>query len=142
MILGGDRPSNPELQSGWFLNPTIFKDVTPSMRNAREEIFGPVMSIIKFKTEEEGIAIANDTEYGLAGGIFTQDISRVHRVTREMKCGIIWVNYYHPTFNEMPWGGYKQSGTGRELGLYGIEGYLETKQININLDTKPENWYS
>ncbi|HYV93104.1 MAG TPA: aldehyde dehydrogenase family protein [Chitinophagales bacterium] len=142
LLLGGDRPSDSSLQKGWFLNPTIFSDVQSSMRNAKEEIFGPVMSIIKFKTEEEAIAIANDTEYGLAGGIFTQEVTRAHRVTSQLRCGILWVNYYHPTFNEMPWGGYKQSGSGRELGLYGIEAYLETKQVNINLDTKPEIWYS
>jgi betaine-aldehyde dehydrogenase len=142
MILGGDRPEDASLQKGWFLNPTIFTEVYHHMRNAREEIFGPVMSIIKFKTEEEAIAIANDSDYGLAGGIFSQDVTRVHRVIPQLRCGITWVNFYHPTFNEMPWGGYKQSGTGRELGLYGIEAYLETKQVNINLDSKPENWYS
>jgi betaine-aldehyde dehydrogenase len=142
LLLGGDRPSDSSLQKGWFLNPAIFSNVQPNMRNAKEEIFGPVMSIIKFKTEEEAITIANDTEYGLAGGIFTQDVTRAHRVTPQLRCGILWVNYYHPTFNEMPWGGYKQSGSGRELGLYGIEAYLETKQVNINLDRKLENWYS
>lgn len=142
LMIGGDRPKDAAFQKGWFLNPTIFTGVTPAMRNAREEIFGPVMSIIKFKTEEEAIEIANDSNYGLSGGIFTQDVTRVHRVIPQLRCGITWVNYYHPTFNEMPWGGYKQSGTGRELGLYGIEAYLETKQVNINLDTKPENWYS
>ena len=142
LLIGGDRPSDSSLQNGWFLNPTIFSDVTPSMRNANEEIFGPVMSIIKFKTEEEAIAIANNSQYGLAGGVFTRDLTRAHRVTQQLSCGLVWVNSYHPTFNELPWGGYKQSGTGRELGLYGIEGYMETKQVNINLDTKPENWYA
>jgi betaine-aldehyde dehydrogenase len=141
LLLGGDRPQDKALQDGYFLNPTVFADVKPSMCIAREEIFGPVVSILRFKTEEEAIAIANDTEYGLAGGIFTENITRAHRVLGKIRAGILWCNYYHPTFNEMPWGGYKQSGTGRELGLYGIEAYLEVKQVNINLDTEPVGWY-
>ena len=139
LAYGGDRPSH--LNTGYFLNPTVFTDVTPNMRIVREEIFGPVAAVMKFSTEEEAIALANDTHYGLAAGIFTQDITRAHHVIRELRAGITWINYYHPTYNEMPWGGYKQSGTGRELGLYGIEAYLETKQININLDTEPVGWY-
>ena len=141
LVLGGDRPTGEKYDSGYYLNPTIFTDVKPSHRIAREEIFGPVVSILKFKTEEEAIQIANDTEYGLGFGVFTQDVTRVHRVIPQIRAGIGWVNYYHPTFNEMPWGGYKQSGTGRELGLYGIEAYLEVKQVNINLDTEAVGWY-
>jgi betaine-aldehyde dehydrogenase len=141
LALGGDRPTGPGFDEGYYVNPTIFVDVKPTDRIAREEIFGPVVAILKFKTEEEAIEMANDTEYGLGYGIFTQDITRTHRVMPQIRAGIGWVNYYHPTFNEMPWGGYKQSGTGRELGLYGIEGYLEVKQVNINLDTDPAGWY-
>ena len=85
--------------------------------------------------------LANDSQYGLAAGIFTSNITRAQRVLPQLRCGIVWVNYYHPTFNEQPWGGYKQSGTGRELGLYGIEAYLETKQVNINTDSNPVGWY-
>jgi betaine-aldehyde dehydrogenase len=121
--------------------PTIFDQVKPQMRIAREEIFGPVLSVIPFSTEEEAIQIANDTEYGLAAAVWSKNIFRALRVIRQLRAGITWINTYHPTFNEMPWGGYKQSGWGRELGLYGIEGYLETKQININLDEAPINWY-
>lgn len=141
LALGGDRPQGKKLDNGFYLNPTIFTDVKPHHRIAREEIFGPVVSIIKFKTEEEAVAIANDSDYGLGFGIFTQDVTRVHRVVPQIRAGIGWVNHYHPTFNEMPWGGYKQSGTGRELGLYGIEAYLEVKQVNINLDTEAIGWY-
>jgi betaine-aldehyde dehydrogenase len=141
LALGGDRPTGAAYDKGYFVNPTIFIDVKPKHRIAREEIFGPVVSILKFKTEEEAIALANDTEYGLGYGIFTQDVTRTHRVMPQIRAGIGWVNYYHPTFNEMPWGGYKQSGTGRELGLYGIESYLEVKQVNINLDTEAVGWY-
>jgi betaine-aldehyde dehydrogenase len=141
MVLGGDRPKGAECANGYYVNPTIFIDVKPHHRIAREEIFGPVVSILKFKTEEEAIEMANDTEYGLGFGVFTQDVTRVHRVMPQIRAGIGWVNWYHPTFNEMPWGGYKQSGTGRELGLYGIESYLEVKQVTINLDTDAVGWY-
>jgi betaine-aldehyde dehydrogenase len=141
LALGGDRPTGGDCDKGFFVNPTIFTNVQPTDRIAKEEIFGPVVAILKFSTEEEAIAIANDTEYGLGFGIFTNDLTRTHRVMPQIRAGIGWVNYYHPTFNEMPWGGYKQSGTGRELGLYGIEGYLEVKQVNINLDTEPVGWY-
>jgi betaine-aldehyde dehydrogenase len=141
LVCGGRRPSDPALAAGNFLEPTIFDDVTPSMRIAREEIFGPVLAVIPFATEEEAIAIANDTDYGLAAGVWSRDINRAIRVVRALRCGITWINTYHPTFNEMPWGGYKQSGSGRELGLHGIEAYLETKQVNINLDEAPIGWY-
>jgi len=139
LVCGGKRPSH--LAEGNFLEPTIFDDVTPQMRIAREEIFGPVLAVIPFDSEEEAIRIANDTEYGLAAGVWTQNITKALRVIRELRAGITWINTYHPTFNELPWGGYKQSGTGRELGLYGIEAYLETKQVNINLDEAPIGWY-
>ena len=140
LLCGGQRPSDMN-SKGFFLEPSIFDHVTPSMRIAREEIFGPVLAIIPFDTEEEALQIANDTEYGLAAGVWTKDLNRALRMVREIKAGITWVNTYHPTFNEMPWGGYKQSGIGRELGLYGIEAYLETKQVNINLDEAPIGWY-
>ncbi|MGQ0505864.1 MAG: aldehyde dehydrogenase family protein [Myxococcaceae bacterium] len=139
LVCGGKRPA--DLSKGYFLEPTIFDDVKPSMRIAREEIFGPVLSVIPFDNEEQAIELANDTEYGLAAGVWTQDVTRALRVIRALRAGITWVNTYHPTFNELPWGGYKQSGFGRELGLHGIEGYLETKQVNINLDTAPLAWY-
>jgi betaine-aldehyde dehydrogenase len=141
LVCGGKRPAGADLAKGHFLEPTIFVGVKPTMRIAREEIFGPVLSVLPFDTEAEAIALANDTEYGLAAAVWTLNINRAHRVIRELRAGITWVNTYHPTYNEMPWGGYKQSGTGRELGLYGIEGYLETKQVNINLDEAPLGWY-
>ncbi len=141
LICGGKRPTGEEFENGNFLEPTIFDEVKPTMRIAREEIFGPVLAVIPFDTEEEAIKIANDTDYGLAAAVWTKYLSRAHRVTAQIRAGILWVNHYHPTFNEMPWGGYKQSGSGRELGLYGIENYLEIKQVNINLDETPIGWY-
>lgn len=139
LVCGGDRPAT--LEKGYYLEPTVFTGVDHSMRIMREEIFGPVVCIQKFKTEEDAVALANDSVYGLAAGIFTSNIARSQRILPLLKAGILWVNYYHPTFNEQPWGGYKQSGNGRELGLYGIEAYLETKQVNINTDGNPAGWY-
>jgi betaine-aldehyde dehydrogenase len=138
LAFGGNRLA---LNGGYFVEPTVFTNVSPDAVIANEEIFGPVVALIKFKDEAEAIKIANDTIYGLGFGVFTQDVTRAHRVTRAIRAGIGWVNWYHPTFNEMPWGGYKQSGYGRELGLYGIEAYMEVKQININLDTEAVGWY-
>ena len=141
LACGGGRPKGAEFAKGHFVEPTIFDDVTPTMRIAREEIFGPVLSVIPFKDEAEAVRLANDTDYGLAAAVWTTNITKGLRVIRELRAGITWINTYHPTFNEMPWGGYKQSGNGRELGLYGIQAYLETKQINVNLDEAPLAWY-
>jgi betaine-aldehyde dehydrogenase len=141
LICGGKRPAGAEFKNGHFMEPTIFDFVKPEMRIAKEEIFGPVLAVIPFDSEEEAIRIANDSVYGLAAAVWTQNITKGIRVIKELRAGITWINHYHPTYNEMPWGGYKQSGTGRELGLYGIEAYLETKQININLDEAPIGWY-
>jgi betaine-aldehyde dehydrogenase len=127
---------------GFFVEPTIFVDVDNTKhRIAREEIFGPVLSVIPFDTEEDAIRIANDTPYGLAGAVWTRDVFKGIRVLKALRAGILWLNTYHPTYNEAPWGGYKQSGFGRELGVWGIENYLETKQININLTEAPLGWY-
>jgi betaine-aldehyde dehydrogenase len=141
LLCGGRRPGSPGLEKGWFFEPTVFDQVKPTMRIAREEIFGPVLSVIPFSNEDEAIEIANDTNYGLAAGVWTKNIHRALRVVRELRAGITWINTYHPTYNELPWGGYKQSGIGRELGLHGIDEYLETKQINIHLDEAPIGWY-
>ena len=98
-------------------------------------------SVIPFDDEDEAVRIANDTPYGLAGAVWTRDVFRGIRVLKQIRAGILWLNTYHPTYNEAPWGGYKQSGFGRELGPYGLEQYLETKQINVNLVEAPIGWY-
>lgn len=138
LLCGGNRLT----VKGFFIEPTIFTDTTPDMRIVKEEIFGPVLVIQTFKTEEEAIRLANDTIYGLAGAVFTSDVAKAHRVIRKLRAGITWINTYHPTFNEAPWGGYKQSGIGRELGTFGFEEYLEVKQINVNLNVVPSGWFS
>jgi len=141
LITGGGRPRGRDLERGFFVEPTIFADVDNRARIAQEEIFGPVLVVIPFADEAEAIRIANDTPYGLAGAVWTRDVFRGIRVLKQIRAGILWLNTYHPTYNEAPWGGYKQSGFGRELGRYGIEHYLETKQINLNLSEAPIAWY-
>src|SRR6218665_103558 len=142
VLCGGGRLMDGALAEGNFVAPTIFTDTRSEMKIVREEIFGPVQVVQLFDTEEEALHLANDTIYGLAGGVFTGDAAKGLRVLRGLRAGITWMNTYHPTFNEAPWGGYKQSGIGRELGTYGLEAYLETKQININLVPQRLNWFS
>lgn len=137
--IGGGRPK--EFAKGYYVEPTIFYDVDNRARIAQEEIFGPVASVIPFEGEGEAIRIANDTPYGLAGAVWTRDIYKAFRVVKSMRAGIIWVNHMQPTYVEAPWGGYKQSGFGRELGPWGMEEYLETKQVFVNLDEAPIGWY-
>lgn len=138
---GGERYIEGECKNGYFIKPTVFDNCTPDMKIVREEIFGPVVTIQTFETEEQAIAMANDTDYGLAGAVFTSDVTRAMRVIKEIRAGITWINCYNPTFNEAPWGGYKMSGIGRELGIHGLEEYQEVKQININLTPGTVGWY-
>jgi betaine-aldehyde dehydrogenase len=141
LITGGRVPETPALTRGCYVEPTIFADVDNAARIAQEEIFGPVLVVIPFEDEAAAVRIANDTPYGLAGAVWTRDVFRGIRVLKQIRAGILWLNTYHPTYNEAPWGGYKQSGFGRELGPYGLEHYLETKQINLNLSESPLAWY-
>lgn len=139
---GGVRLMENGLDKGYFVAPTVFVDVNQNMRIVQEEIFGPVVCIQKFKDEQEAIKLANGTKYGLAGAVFTKDVSRAMRVIRKLRAGITWINTYHPTYNEAPWGGYKQSGIGRSLGTYGLDDFMEIKQINISLTDDPVGWFS
>jgi len=142
LLCGGGRLTEGALAKGNFVAPTIFADTRPDMKIVREEIFGPVQVVQLFDSEEEALHLANDTIYGLAGGVFTGDQGKGLRVLRGLRAGITWLNTYHPTFCEAPWGGYKQSGIGRELGTFGLDAYLETKQININLAPQRLGWFS
>lgn len=142
LALGGKRLTENGLDKGYFIEPTVFTNVTSNMRVFQEEIFGPVVVIQKFKDEAEAIQLANDSDFGLAGGVFSQDGAKALRVIKKVRSGITWINAYHPTYVEAPWGGYKQSGIGRSLGKYGLEDFQEIKQININLAVEPVGWFS
>jgi betaine-aldehyde dehydrogenase len=139
VAVGGGRQS--AFTKGYYVEPTIFYDAPHSARIAREEIFGPVATVIPFSDEKEAIRIANDTPYGLAAAVWSRDIFRALRTVKALRAGIVWVNHMQPTYVEAPWGGFKQSGFGRELGPWGIEEYLETKQVHINLNEAPIGWY-
>jgi acyl-CoA reductase-like NAD-dependent aldehyde dehydrogenase len=119
---------------GYFVKPTIFYDATNDMKIAREEIFGPVMAVIPFEDPGDVVRLANDTDYGLAAAVWTRDIGKALRTAKALRVGVVWVNDSQPAPTEAPWGGYGQSGIGRELGTHGIEDYLEIKHIYINLD--------
>ena len=141
LAVGGGRPRDPELQRGYFVEPTIFYDVDNSATIAREEIFGPVMAVIPFEDEADALRIANDTPYGLAAAVWSRDIFKCLRMVKKLQAGIVWVNHMQPTYVEAPWGGYKMSGIGRELGPWGAEEYLQVKQVHINLNEQPIGWY-
>jgi (Z)-2-((N-methylformamido)methylene)-5-hydroxybutyrolactone dehydrogenase len=131
-ILGGGPATSPDLPGGQFIEPTIFSDVKPEMRIAREEVFGPVLSILGFDDEAEAIRLANDTIYGLAAGVWTSDIGRAVRMSSALKAGTVWVNTYRAVSYMMPFGGMKRSGLGRESGVEAIREYLETKSVWIS----------
>ena len=139
VAIGGGQPKS--FARGYYVEPTIFYDVDNSARIAREEIFGPVAAVIPFDDEADAVKIANDSPFGLAAAVWSRDIYRALRMVKAIRAGIVWVNHMQPTYVEAPWGGYKQSGFGRELGVHGIDEYLETKQVHINLNEQPIGWY-
>jgi betaine-aldehyde dehydrogenase len=140
LFLGGERPSGREFRKGFFVQPTVFVSDNTA-RIAREEIFGPVVTCIPFKDEEDALKIANDTPFGLAAAVWSRDIFKCMRVVKNLRAGIVWVNTMQPCYVESPWGGYKQSGHGREMSMQGQEEFLETKQVHINLNEAPIGWY-
>jgi len=132
LVVGGDRPPIGD-GKGYFFNPTIFDDVNNNMKIAQEEIFGPVLATIRVKDIDDAIRQANETIYGLAAAVWTKDIKKAHRVARELKAGTVWINTYNIYDVASPFGGYKQSGFGRELGMHALEHYTQVKSVWVDL---------
>jgi aldehyde dehydrogenase (NAD+) len=138
-VLGGGPAKRPECGDGWFIEPTVFVDVAPDMRIAQEEVFGPVLGIIPFDDEEEAIAIANNSLYGLAAGVWTKDIGRCLKMAKRIEAGTVWINTYRVSSYLSPFGGYKRSGFGRESGLFAIREYLQEKSVWIDTSGQTPN---
>ncbi|MBA3513780.1 MAG: betaine-aldehyde dehydrogenase [Pyrinomonadaceae bacterium] len=142
VLSGGESPQlEGAFQNGYFFQPTIFSDVNNQMRVAQEEIFGPVVSVITFRDEDDLIKQANDTIYGLSAGIWTRDITRAHRFAKEIKAGVVWINTFNMFNAASPFGGYKQSGYGREMGKHALEMYTHVKSVWVDLSGRPIGWF-
>ena len=141
LVAGGGRPTEPELQAGFYVRPTVFADCTADMTIIREEIFGPVVTVERFTTEDEAVRLGNDTTYGLSGAVWTADPARAKRVAGRLRHGTVWINDYNTYIPEAEWGGFKQSGIGRELGPTGLDEYREMKHVYENTKPRPTGWF-
>ncbi|MGP3927962.1 aldehyde dehydrogenase family protein [Streptomyces sp. 8N616] len=139
--VGGKRPDDPALRDGYYYLPTVLDDCVPGMSVVRDESFGPVLTVERFRDEDEALALANDTMYGLAGGVWTQDAGRAERIASKLRAGTVWINDFHPYVPQAEWGGMKQSGIGRELGPAGLAEYQESKHIWRNTSPRPQRWF-
>ena len=141
LLVGGQVPSGSGFEHGFWLEPTLLADVRADMRIAREEIFGPVITVERFNGEEQALKLANDTLFGLAAGVWTRDIGKANRMARRLRAGTVWINDYNVAFPQAPWGGYKSSGIGRELSRAGLDEFSEIKHIYLNTAPEPLNWF-
>ncbi|WP_338682499.1 aldehyde dehydrogenase family protein [Streptomyces acidiscabies] len=139
---GGERPADPALADGFYYPPTVLDACTQDMRVVHEESFGPVLTVERFTDEDDAVRIANDTEYGLAGAVWTEDAGKAQRVARRLRHGTVWINDYHPYVPQAEWGGFGRSGVGRELGPTGLDEYREPKHIWQNIRPRPQRWFS
>src|SRR4051812_27540099 len=138
---GGRRATGDGLDAGYFYRPTVLDGCHTSMRGVQEESFGPVLTVERFRDEQDAVRLANDTVYGLAGAVWTQDAGRAQRVARRMRHGTVWINDYHPYVPQAEWGGFKRSGVGRELGPTGLQEYREPKHVWHNIQPRPQYWF-
>ncbi|WP_282034319.1 aldehyde dehydrogenase family protein [Metabacillus indicus] len=143
LVCGGKEISVPGCEGGSFIEPTIFTNVTNDMKIAREEIFGPVLCVIKYSSMDEVIEMANDTIYGLAAGVWTRDVNKAYEAARKLQAGVVWINDWHMLRNDAPFGGYKQSGIGREMGKHSLDAYTQVKHVHTSMvtDLHKRNWY-
>ena len=141
LVAGGGRPTEPGLEAGFYVRPTVFADCRADMTIIREEIFGPVATVERFTTEDEAVALGNDTTYGLSGAVWTSDAGRAQRVAARLRHGTVWINDYNVYMPQAEWGGFKQSGIGRELGPTGLDEYREAKHIYENTAPAPGGWF-
>nr|ABI95806.1 betaine aldehyde dehydrogenase protein [Kalidium foliatum] len=139
VLCGGSRPEH--LKKGYFIEPTIISDVSTSMQIWKEEVFGPVLCVKTFRSDDEAVELANDSQYGLGSAVLSKNLERCEKVTKELQAGIVWVNCPQPCFCQAPWGGSKRSGFGRELGEWGLENYLNIKQVTEYISDEPWGWY-